>query len=121
MHRTPLRRVSQGSLAGIGRSNNYSDAPTGLGFIVPALNELADEMEALHANTLGLNELSDALDKFNEENVKIPELGVLWGSTLVFTLVVWYGGRFSRWVGAAMLLCYIAFIVLEFTIIHSVN
>ncbi|KAF7351901.1 hypothetical protein MVEN_01151800 [Mycena venus] len=63
----------------------------------------------------------DTSGKFNDGNVKIPELAVLWGSTLGFTLTVWFGGKFSRWIGAVMLLCYVAFIVLEFTVIHSVN
>jgi len=53
-------------------------------------------------------------------NVNICELGVLWGSTLAFTATVWFGGRFCRWVGAGMLIAYIAFIVLEFTVIHGV-
>ncbi|KAJ7897479.1 hypothetical protein B0H13DRAFT_1884672, partial [Mycena leptocephala] len=63
----------------------------------------------------------DTSGKFNGGNVKIPELAVLWGSTHGFTLTVWFGGKFSRWIGAVMLLCYAAFIVLEFTAIHSVN
>ncbi|KAJ6610547.1 hypothetical protein B0H10DRAFT_1811458 [Mycena sp. CBHHK59/15] len=63
----------------------------------------------------------DTSGQFNGGNVKIPELAVLWGSTLGFTLTIWLGGKFSRWIGAAMLLCYAAFIVLEFTVIHSVD
>lgn len=54
-------------------------------------------------------------------NVTIPELGVLWVSTLALALTVWFGARFSRWIGALMLACYVAFIVLEFTVIHRVT
>jgi Ca2+/Na+ antiporter len=53
-------------------------------------------------------------------SIKIPELCVMWGSTLAFTVTIWFGGRWSRWVGGAMLACYIAFIILEFTVIHRV-
>lgn len=64
-HRTPLRRVSQGSLFA-SRSAAHSDAPHGLGFLEPALAELADEAEALRANVEGLRALSASLDTFNE-------------------------------------------------------
>ncbi|CCM04749.1 uncharacterized protein FIBRA_06939 [Fibroporia radiculosa] len=64
--RTPLRRVSQGSLFRLSRSNAHSDAPYGLGFLEPALAELADEVEALNTNVQGLRSLSDALGTFNE-------------------------------------------------------
>ncbi|KAH9077640.1 DASH complex subunit Dam1-domain-containing protein [Lactarius deliciosus] len=49
-HRTPLRR----------------DAPHGLGFLEPALAELADEAEALRGNVEGLRALSTSLETFNE-------------------------------------------------------
>jgi DASH complex subunit DAM1 len=65
-HRTPLRRVSQGSLFAVSRSGAHSDAPHGLGFLGPALAELADEAEALRANVDGLRALSASLDTFNE-------------------------------------------------------
>lgn len=84
----------------------------------------------LVANTVGSNVfllslclgivMVDTSGDFHGGNVNIPELGVLWGSTLAFTITVWFGGRFDRWIGGAMLLCYIAFIALEFTVIHSV-
>ena len=54
-------------------------------------------------------------------NVSIPELCVLWASTVAFTATVWFGSRFDRWIGGAMLLGYIVFIVLEFTVIHNVD
>jgi len=65
-HRTPLRRISQGSLFALSRSQSYPDAPHGLGFLEPAMSELADETEALQANLDGLKNLSDSLKSFNE-------------------------------------------------------
>ena len=65
-HRTPLRRLSQGSLFRLSRSGAYPDAPHGLGFLEPALGELLDEAEALQSNVEGLRNLSDALSTFNE-------------------------------------------------------
>lgn len=65
-HRTPLRRVSQGSLFALSRSGAHPDAPHGLGFLEPALAELADEADALRANVDGLRALSASLDTFNE-------------------------------------------------------
>jgi Ca2+/Na+ antiporter len=58
--------------------------------------------------------------EFDAGLVGIPELCVMWSSTLAFTATIWFGGRWSRWVGGAMLACYIAFIILEFTVIHKV-
>ena len=65
-HRTPLRRLSQGSLFRLSRSGAYPDAPHGLGFLEPALGELLDEAETLHTNVEGLKNLSNALGTFNE-------------------------------------------------------
>jgi DASH complex subunit DAM1 len=65
-YRTPLRRISQGSLFALSRSQSYPDAPHGLGFLEPAMSELADETEALQANLDGLKNLSDSLKSFNE-------------------------------------------------------
>ncbi|KAL7904581.1 Ca2+ transporter [Trichoderma velutinum] len=53
-------------------------------------------------------------------NVTVSELAVLWASTAAFTATVWFGARFSRWIGGAMVIGYIAFSVLEFTVIHGV-
>lgn len=53
-------------------------------------------------------------------NVNISELVILWASTAAFTATVWFGATFSRWIGGIMVVCYIAFIVLEFTVIHGV-
>ncbi|KAF7983423.1 hypothetical protein HWV62_12861 [Athelia sp. TMB] len=65
-HRTPLRRISQGSLFALSRSQNFPDAPHGLGFLEPAMSELADEAEALQVNIEGLRNLSASLETFNE-------------------------------------------------------
>lgn len=82
----------------------------------------------LTANTVGSNIFLlslcmgiifvDTSGDFNSGSVNLFELAVLWGSTLIFTLTVWIGGRFDRWVGALMLVAYVAFIVLEVTVIH---
>jgi Ca2+/H+ antiporter len=84
----------------------------------------------LVANTAGSNiflltlcsgiVMLDTSGKFEKGNVNIPELGILWGSTLVFTVTIWFGEGFCLWIGAAMLIGYVAFIVLEFTVIHGV-
>ncbi|KAF6744695.1 hypothetical protein DFP72DRAFT_825215 [Ephemerocybe angulata] len=65
-HRTPLRRISQGSLFRLSRSGAYPDAPHGLGFIQPAMTEFLDEAEALQTNMEGMKHLSDSLATFNE-------------------------------------------------------
>ncbi|WEW61402.1 hypothetical protein PRK78_006892 [Emydomyces testavorans] len=61
----------------------------------------------------------DAKD-VDKGDVTVPELAVLWASTLAFTLTVWFGERFARWIGALMVLLYIVFIVLDVLVIHSV-
>ena len=48
------------------RSGAYPDAPYGLGFLEPAMSELADEIETLQGNVEGLHGLSNALQTFNE-------------------------------------------------------
>jgi Ca2+/H+ antiporter len=57
---------------------------------------------------------------FNQGSVNVPELVVMLGSTAAMTLTVWFGSRWSRWIGPLMLLAYIVFLVLEFTIIRRV-
>lgn len=65
-HRTPIKRVSQGSLRALSRSANYPDAPHGLGFLTPALAELTEEMQTLQSHTQGLRNLENSLARFNE-------------------------------------------------------
>jgi len=65
-HRTPLKRVSQGSLFRLSRSGAYPDAPHGLEFLGPAMAEFLDETEALQTNVEGMKNLSESLATFNE-------------------------------------------------------
>jgi Ca2+/Na+ antiporter len=58
--------------------------------------------------------------EFDAGSVNAVEVGVMMGSTVALTLTVWFGARWSRWIGAAMLVAYIAFLVLEFTTIRKV-
>lgn len=62
----------------------------------------------------------DTHGRLDADNVNVAELAVMWGSTVVFTATVWFGGRWSKWIGTAMLAAYIAFLVLEFTVIRRV-
>jgi Ca2+/H+ antiporter len=57
----------------------------------------------------------DSRGDLDRGTLSMPELAALWGSTLGLTLMVWFGARFSRWIGVAMLVGYVAFIVLEVT------
>lgn len=65
-HRTPLRRVSQGSLFALSRSGAFPNAPHGLGFLEPAMSEFVDETDTLLANVEGMRHLSESLATFNE-------------------------------------------------------
>lgn len=65
-HRTPIKRISQGSLRALSRSANYPDAPHGLGFLTPTLAELTEEMQTLQSHTQGLRDLESSLTRFNE-------------------------------------------------------
>lgn len=60
----------------------------------------------------------DAKETFPRGSVGILEIGMLWGSTAAFTATVWCGARLGRWIGAAMIVAYIAFIALEFVQAH---
>ncbi|KAF5125690.1 putative antiporter CaxA [Metarhizium anisopliae] len=53
--------------------------------------------------------------------VTIGELAVLWVSTLTFTVTVWLRGKGAKAIGVVMILAYVAFIVLEYTIAHRVG
>lgn len=67
-HRTPLRRISHGSLSNLARSQSQhpSNDPTRLNFLIPAFADMADEMAGIHANLEHLNRLSYVLETFNE-------------------------------------------------------
>jgi Ca2+/H+ antiporter len=88
-------------------------------------------MGILVANTAGSNIFlltlclgTIFLDKSQDlkgERITIAELATLWITSMVFTLTVWFGARFHRWIGAAMGLGYILFLVLEATVIRDVD
>jgi DASH complex subunit DAM1 len=63
MPRTPLRRVSQGSLFAISTSD--PDA-SGISSFESIISEFADETEALQANVEKMQNLSQSLATFNE-------------------------------------------------------
>ncbi len=58
--------------------------------------------------------------KYDEGSVEPAEIGVMLGSAVAMNLTVWFGSKWPRSIGAIMLLAYIAFLVLEFTVIHQV-
>jgi len=58
---------------------------------------------------------------FDAGSVNGAELGVMMGSTLALTATVWFGAKWSRWIGAVMLAGYIVFLVLELTLIRRVD
>lgn len=64
--------------------------------------------------------MTDTGGDLKGENVKMSELAVLWVSTAAFAATVWFGGRVARWIGGLMGVGYVAFIVLEFAVIHRV-
>lgn len=63
--------------------------------------------------------MADGKGELDRGNVDVFELAVLWVSTLAFTLTVWFGARFARWIDGVMVVACIAFIVLEFTVVHK--
>lgn len=64
--------------------------------------------------------MTDTRGVLNGDNVTMSELAVLWISTAAFAGTVWFGERISRWIGGFMVVGYVAFIVLEFAVIHKV-
>ncbi|KAJ7645546.1 hypothetical protein DFH06DRAFT_1051021 [Mycena polygramma] len=65
MPRTPLRRVSQGSLFAVSSSDPDSQSQ-GLAFLDAAICEFADETETLQSNVESMKQLSESLATFNE-------------------------------------------------------
>lgn len=88
------------------------------------------QMGIMVANTVGSNIFLLSLcmgilwvttsGKYNDGSVKPAEIGVMLGSAVAMTLTVWFGSKWGRPIGAIMLVAYIAFLVLEFTVIHQV-
>ncbi|KAH7014403.1 Sodium/calcium exchanger protein-domain-containing protein [Microdochium trichocladiopsis] len=62
----------------------------------------------------------DSKGALDAGSVTDAELLVLLGSTLWMTATVWFGGRWCRWTGGAMLAAYVGFILLEFIVVHRV-
>ncbi|KAL6901308.1 Ca2+ transporter [Trichoderma evansii] len=62
--------------------------------------------------------MGDAKGFLNGDNVTVFELAVLWISTAAFAGTVWFGARFPRRIGRFMVAGYVAFIILEFAVIH---
>lgn len=65
-HRTPLKRVSHGSLSSLARSTRADNGPTGLDFLELAFTEFADEAAAMHRNIERMGDLYETLETFNE-------------------------------------------------------
>lgn len=65
-HRTPLKRVSHGSLSALARSTGTDNGPTGLDFLEPAFAEFADEAATMHRNIERMGDLYETLETFNE-------------------------------------------------------
>ncbi|KAK6364894.1 hypothetical protein LTS17_011798 [Exophiala oligosperma] len=57
---------------------------------------------------------------FDQGSVNASELGTMFASTLALTFTVWFGARWSRCLGVTMLLAYVAFLVLEVTVVYKV-
>ena len=84
----------------------------------------------LVANTVGSNIFLLALcmgivlvvtaGEFDAGSVNAAELGVMMASTVALTGTIWFGANWSRWIGGAMLMVYVTFLVLEFTLIRKV-
>lgn len=64
--------------------------------------------------------MMDSKGSLDGGNVTMAELAVLWVSTAAFTSTVWFGARFARWIGGGMVIAYVLFITLEFTVIHGI-
>ena len=97
---------------------------------VAVLSGYKGHMDIMLANTVGSNIFLLTLcigivwvatgGEYNCGDVVPAEIGVMFGSTVALALTVLLQGRFARIIGAVLLSCYIAFIVLEFTVIHKV-
>lgn len=99
--------------------------------IIAALSGFRGHAGILVANTVGSNIFLLSLcmgvvlvvtaGAFDAGSVNATELGVMMGSTVALTATIWFGAYWSRWIGAAMLIAYIVFLVLEFTVIRKVG
>ena len=97
---------------------------------IAVLSGVRGHVGIIVANTVGSNIFLLALcmgivlvvtaGEFDAGSVNAAELGVMMGSTLALTATVWFGANWSRWIGGAMLIAYVIFLVLEFTLIRKV-
>ena len=97
---------------------------------IAVLSGSRGQMGIMIANTVGSNIFLLSLctgilwvatdGNYNEGSVEPAEIGVMLGSAVVMTLTVWFGAKWCRLIGTLMLLAYIAFLILEFTVIHPV-
>ncbi|CAD0082803.1 unnamed protein product [Aureobasidium vineae] len=95
---------------------------------IAVMSGSCDRTGILVANTVGSNIFLLTLcigvlwastgGDFDRGIVDVVEMGVLLGSSLFMTLVIWFGAQWSRIAGLVMLVIYLAFLVLEFTTIH---
>lgn len=93
---------------------------------VAVISGYRGHMGILVANTVGSNIflltlcmgiiMVDTDGHFNAGNVNVFELGAMWGATVIFTFTVWFGAKRSRLVGGLMLVIYVVFLVLDFTV-----
>ena len=97
---------------------------------IAALSGFRGHTGILVANTVGSNIFLLALcmgivwvattGEFDAGSVNAAEVGVMMGSTIALTATVWFGAKWIRWIGGAMLVAYVVFLVLEFTLIRKV-
>lgn len=58
--------------------------------------------------------------EFDAGSINAAEVGVMMASTVALNATVWFGAKWIRWIGAAMLIAYVVFLVLEFMLIRKV-
>lgn len=97
---------------------------------VAVVSGFRGHMGIMVANTVGSNIFLLTLcmgilwtstdQSLNEGTVNAAEISIMLGSTVAMTATVWFGARWVRYIGAAMLAAYVAFIILEFTVIRHV-
>lgn len=88
------------------------------------------QMGIMVANTVGSNIFLLSLcigilwvatdGHYDQGSVAPAEVGVMLGSAALMLLTVWLGKRWARAMGVVMLIAYVAFLVLEFAVIHRV-
>ena len=97
---------------------------------IAVLSGYKGHMDIMLANTVGSNIFLLTLcigivwvttgGTYEGGDVVPAEIAVMFGSTVALAVAVLFQGRFARIIGVVMLMNYIAFIVLEFMVIHKV-